>query len=80
MSARFVNIDRDTPMLLPPDMRDWLPDNHEVAILTDRAEQADRQSQYNFTDPESRIMKTHGGFDQCYNEQAAVETESMLYT
>src|SRR5471032_776934 len=24
MSARFVNIDRETPMLLPVDMRDWV--------------------------------------------------------
>ena len=30
------------------------------------------KDQYNFTDPESRIMKTSGGFDQCYNAQAAV--------
>ena len=25
MPARFVNIDRQTPMLLPPDLRDWVP-------------------------------------------------------
>ena len=24
MSARLVNIDRETPMLLPPDLRDWV--------------------------------------------------------
>ena len=36
--------------------------------------------QYNFTDPESRIMKnsTNDGFDQHYNVQAAVEQSSML--
>jgi transposase len=36
--------------------------------------------QYNFTDPESRIMKnsTNKGIDQHYNAQAAVEQESML--
>jgi hypothetical protein len=28
--AKFVNIDSDTPMLLPPDMRDWVPSNHLV--------------------------------------------------
>jgi hypothetical protein len=28
--AKIVNIDRDTPMLLPPDMRDWVPSNHLV--------------------------------------------------
>ncbi len=36
------------------------------------------KDQYNFTDPESRIMKTSGGFEQCYNAQAAVEVESRL--
>ncbi|MFT6864620.1 MAG: hypothetical protein ACJAVK_003188, partial [Akkermansiaceae bacterium] len=32
----------------------------------------------NFTDPESRIMKTGDGFQQCYNVQAAVDTSTML--
>ncbi len=36
------------------------------------------QDQYNFTDPESRIMKVRGGFEQSYNAQAAVEVQSML--
>lgn len=38
------------------------------------------KDQYNFTDPESRIMKnsTDTGFDQHYNAQAAVEQESFL--
>lgn len=35
--------------------------------------------QINLTDDESRIMKVAGGgFDQCYNAQGAVDTESML--
>ena len=28
MSEKFVNIDRETPMLLPVDMREWLPEDH----------------------------------------------------
>ncbi len=36
------------------------------------------KDQYNFTDPESRIMKDKGSFAQCYNAQAAVEVETML--
>ena len=38
------------------------------------------KDQYNFTDPESRIMKAGGGqhFEQSYNAQAAVEVESRL--
>ena len=35
--------------------------------------------QINLTDEESRIMKVSGGgFEQCYNAQAAVDTESMM--
>jgi len=36
------------------------------------------QDQYNFTDPESRIMEVRGGFEQSYNAQAAVEVTTML--
>lgn len=38
------------------------------------------KDQYNFTDPESRIMKNanNGGFDQHYNVQVAVDQDSYL--
>jgi len=36
------------------------------------------KSQYNFTDPESRIMKRGEGFVQAYNGQIAVEPEFQL--
>jgi len=36
------------------------------------------QAQRNFTDPESRIMKTHDGWQQCYNPQAAVDADSQI--
>jgi transposase len=36
------------------------------------------KDQYNFTDPESRIMKGADGFIQAYNAQAAVEPELQL--
>jgi transposase len=38
------------------------------------------KDQYNFTDPDSRIMKncTNEGFDQHYNVQAAVDQDSLL--
>jgi transposase len=36
------------------------------------------KDQYNFTDPESRIMKTSKGFDQCYNGQAAVNEDMLI--
>jgi transposase len=37
-----------------------------------------KKDQYNFTDPESRIMKTPEGFDQCYNGQAAVNEDMVI--
>lgn len=36
------------------------------------------KDQYNFTDPESRIMKTSKGFDQCFNGQAAVNDDMII--
>jgi transposase len=39
MSARFVSVDRKTPMLLPPDLRDWVPEDdlvHFVIEAVDR--------------------------------------------
>jgi transposase len=38
----------------------------------------DDKDQYNFTDPESRIMKSADGFVQGYNAQAAVEPALLL--
>ena len=38
----------------------------------------DDQAQDNFTDPQSRIMKTADGFQQGYNAQAAVDEDSHL--
>lgn len=36
------------------------------------------KAQKNFTDPESRIMKTANGFEQAYNMQLAVDAESQV--
>ncbi|GHU07638.1 hypothetical protein FACS1894151_02260 [Spirochaetia bacterium] len=38
MSIRLVTIDRETPMLFPVDMREWLPDNHLVHFIVDAVE------------------------------------------
>ena len=35
MSTRLVNVDRLTPMLLPPDLRDWVPAGHIVHLILD---------------------------------------------
>ena len=41
-------------------------------------DQPEAKSQYNFTDPESRIMKSNEGFVQAYNGQIAVEPDFQL--
>jgi transposase len=43
----------------------------EPAVVPDKA-------QTNFSDPESRIMHTPDGFQQCYNGQAAVDASSQV--
>src|ERR671923_45157 len=135
----------DEELLLPPSLRDWLPENHLAYFVSDvvdnldlsamdavygdekrgqppydpqsdelpaelqrretrrkkireakraleararekaAAEGADpkqarpkEKDQYNFTDPESRIMKGADGFVQGYNAQAAVEPDLQL--
>ena len=35
MSARFVNLDRQTPMFLPCDLREWVPADHIVHFILD---------------------------------------------
>lgn len=35
MSARLINVDRNTPMLLPPDLRDWVEDDDLVHFIVD---------------------------------------------
>lgn len=36
------------------------------------------KTQRNFTDPESRIMPTKDGFQQCYNAQAGVDSKAQI--
>lgn len=44
MAARFISIDRETPLLLPPDMRDWVPENHLSQFILDAVDQIDTSS------------------------------------
>jgi transposase len=39
MPARFVNLDRQTPMFLPCDLRDWVPAEHIVHFVLGAVEQ-----------------------------------------
>jgi transposase len=50
----------------------------EAQAAADGEEEPDEKAQSNFTDPESRIMRTGEGFVQAYNCQAAVDAASHV--
>ena len=39
MGAKYVNVDRETALLLPPDMREWVGEDHLVHFILEAAEQ-----------------------------------------
>jgi hypothetical protein len=41
MPARLVNIDRETPLLLAPDLRDWVAPNHLCHFIVDAVAELD---------------------------------------
>lgn len=41
MGPRFINLDRDTPLLLPPNLRDWVPADHLAHFILDAVEALD---------------------------------------
>src|SRR5271155_6236245 len=41
MAARYRVIDHDTPLLMPPSLRDWLPPDHLVHVIMDAVEELD---------------------------------------
>ncbi len=41
MGAKFVNVDRNTPMLLAPDLREWLPSDHIVHFIIESVDPPD---------------------------------------
>jgi len=41
MATRFVSIDRDTPLFLPPNLRDWVPADHLVHFILDAVDALD---------------------------------------
>src|SRR6266508_2197882 len=46
MPQNFLTCDRDQPMLLPPDLRDWLDDDHLAWFVIDAVEELDLEPFY----------------------------------
>jgi transposase len=43
MSAKYINIDRETPMLFSPDLRDWIPKNSIVHFIIETVNMLDTE-------------------------------------
>lgn len=50
----------------------------EDRIHQEQGRKPEPKEQRNFTDPESRIMRVGGDFEQCYNAQAAVDKKHQI--
>ena len=57
MSERYVNVDRETPMLLPPDLREWVAKDDLVHFVLLAVEGADLSS---------APVRQHGGGSPAY--------------
>ena len=51
MPCRVKNLDRDTPLLMPPDLREWVPVDHIIHFLIDAVDRL----------PESSFLFNHRG-------------------
>src|SRR5680860_770060 len=46
MAQNFLTCDRDQPLLLPPDLREWLPEDHLVWFVIEAVEELDLEAFY----------------------------------
>jgi transposase len=46
MAQNFLHSDRDQPLLLPPDLRDWLPDDHLAWFVIEAVDELDLEPFY----------------------------------
>ena len=58
MSAKLVNVDRNTPMLLAPDLREWLPADHIVHFIIESVEGLDLRG-FRVNERGSEIGRSH---------------------
>lgn len=67
MSVRFVNIGHDTPMLLPPNLRDWVSPDHMVHFVMDAVVALDLSR--------ARINERGTGSARYYSENSTLTVE-----
>lgn len=77
LSPRIEDLEAEVKDLLAKDARSDDEVQEAAAVATEKAT-PDKAAQRNFTDPESRMMKTNGGFHYAYNAQAVVDEEAQV--
>src|SRR3954468_24957372 len=70
MAPSFVACDREQPFLLPPDVRDWLPEDHFVWFVIDVVERIDMAAFY-------AVYREHGRCRPAY--EPAMMLALLLY-
>ena len=55
MAQNFIAADREQVLLLPPDLRDWLPADHLARFVIDAVEELDLAAFY------ARVSRVMGG-------------------
>jgi transposase len=79
MAQNFLTCDRDQPLLLPPDLRDWLPADHLAWFVIDSIEELDLEpfyAAYRFDGHgaaahEPRMMLTLLAYAYCVGERSS---------
>ena len=51
MPQNILSCDRDQPLLLPPDLRDWLPEDHLAWFVIEAVEELDLEPSIALTEP-----------------------------
>jgi transposase len=83
MPQNFLTADRDQPLLLPPDLRDWLPEDHLAWFVIEAIEELDlgpfyacyRADGHGRAAHEPRMMVTLLAYSYCVGERSSREIE-----
>src|SRR5215207_9559118 len=79
MPQNFLTADRDQPLLLPPDLRDWLPEDHLAWFVIEAIEELDlgpfyasyRQDGHGAAAHEPKMMLTLMAYAYCVGERSS---------
>ena len=86
MPQNFLSCDRDQPLLLPPDLRDWLPEDHLAWFVIEAIEELDlepfyaayRADGHGASAHEPKMMLTLLAYAYCVGERSSRGIERRL--